>query len=63
MILGLALNLFSPIVPLCAVLTWIRLHLVVVRVEEPMLDGSSGKSTKHTEDGQAGGYPCSEGSE
>lgn len=36
-ILGLALLLFSPILPFYAILTWVRLHLVVVRYEEPML--------------------------
>ncbi|MEE9163336.1 MAG: isoprenylcysteine carboxylmethyltransferase family protein [Thermoplasmata archaeon] len=34
---GLALILFSPIIPVYAALIWIRLHLVVVRFEEPML--------------------------
>lgn len=34
---GLALILVSPIIPLYAALLWIRLHLVVVRFEEPML--------------------------
>jgi len=37
LILGLALLLFSPILPFYAILAWVRLHLVVVRYEEPML--------------------------
>ncbi len=40
--LGLALLFFSPILPLYAILTWSRLHLVVVRHEEPMLTGIFG---------------------